>query len=295
LSEEEKIQLKKFVKELWRKYHVKTIRDGDTTLITLNSKAEINLTQEEEAMLEKVVQAVNEYFRTKYGGSVGILWNVDTHQSIIYISCKKWGESDYYCGVAREHADDPDNWTQVPPPPGYPDWLWNFIMQVVHSRTHYYNPDRGTGSAPSETKYYADIAKDKYSSGYKYSAFQNLGYASHFMTDVGNPLHTGKELGQLISPLIHNAYENYVSNNWETGYNFKSIVDNNWYYYPINDPEQAAKSLASYSHQYVDTLYIKIYNNPDNFQNDPDVKNITENCMLETAKWTLGLVKYVRG
>ena len=75
---------------------------------------------------------VNEYFRTNYGGDVGILWNVDTHQSIIYISCRKWGVSDYYAGVARDHADDPDYWTQIPPPPGYPDWLWDFIMQVVH-------------------------------------------------------------------------------------------------------------------------------------------------------------------
>lgn len=90
LTKEEKIELKKFLKELWRKYRVKTIKDGDVTLITLNSKG-LNLTQEEEAMLDKVAQAVNEYFRTNYGGDVGILWNVDTHQSIIYISCRKWG------------------------------------------------------------------------------------------------------------------------------------------------------------------------------------------------------------
>ena len=88
LTEEEKIELKKFVKELWRKYRVKTIKDGYISLITLNSKR-LNLTQEEEAMLDKVAQAVNEYFRANYGGDVGILWNVDIHQSIIYILCRK--------------------------------------------------------------------------------------------------------------------------------------------------------------------------------------------------------------
>ncbi|ADC65374.1 conserved hypothetical protein [Ferroglobus placidus DSM 10642] len=295
LTKEEKIELKKFVKELWKKYRVKTIKDGNITLITLNSKVEINLTQEEEAMLDKVVQAVNEYFRTKYGGVIGILWNVDTHQSIIYISCKKWGESDYYCGVARDHADDPDYWTQVPPPPRYPNWLWDFIMQVVHSWTHYYNPDWGIGSAPSETKYYADTAKNKYSSGYKYSAFQNLGYASHFMTDVGNPLHTGLESWQAVFKDIHYAYEDYVSSNWESGYNFKSVIENNWYYYAINDPEQATKDLASYSHQYDDTIFWTIYWNPDTWQSNSNIKDATENSLLETAKYTLGLVKYVRG
>ena len=91
----------------------------------------------------------------------------------------------------------------------------------------YYNPDWGTGSASSETKYYADIAKSKYSSGHKYSAFQNLGYASHFMTDVGNPLHTEAEGLQVFFSLwmtgerdikyIHTAYENYVTSNWNLG------------------------------------------------------------------------------
>ncbi len=303
LTKEEKIELKKFVKELWRKYHVKTIKDGNTTLITLSSKTGINLTKEEEAMLEKVAQAVNEYFRTKYGGDVGILWNVDTHQSIIYISCKKWGESDYYCGVARDHADDPDYWTQVPPPPGYPDWMWDFIMQVVHSWTHYYNPSYclpngicvPTGSAPSETKYYADIAKNRYSSGYKYSAYTNLGYASHFMTDVGQPLHTGAELRQAAFKWVHYAYEDYVTNNWDSGYNFKSVVEDNWYYYPISDPEQATKDLAGYSHAYVETLFWTIFLNPDTWQSNSTVKQITENSLLETAKYSLGLVKYVRG
>ena len=66
LTKEEKIELKKFMKELWRKYHVKVVKKGNVTLITLNSKAGINLTNEEKVMLEKVAQAMNEYFREKY-------------------------------------------------------------------------------------------------------------------------------------------------------------------------------------------------------------------------------------
>jgi len=276
LTKKEKAELKKFVKELWRKYRVKTIKSGNVTLITLGSKTEINLTKEEEIMLDKITQAVNEYFRAKYSGDVGILWNVDTHQDIIYIACKKGGENEDYCKIARDHAGDPDTWGQ---PPYF----------------HYYNPDYNFGLAPANCDNYAEHAKVDYSAGYYELAFEELGWASHYLTDVGNPLHTGREGDQVLHRWVHTAYENYVSNNWIAGYNFKSIIDNNWYYYQISDPEKAAKSLASYSHQYVDTLYFKIYNNPDNFQNDQDVKNITENCLLETAKWTLGLVKYVRG
>jgi hypothetical protein len=220
---------------------------------------------------------------------VGALWNVDTHQSIIYISCKKWGVSDYYAGVAIEH-DDPDYWTQVLPPPGYPEWFWNFIF---HSWTHYYNPNWSTGSAPSECKSYADAARNGYLGGYWFSVYENLGYASHFMTNVGNPLHSGAELKQWVFKWVHYAYEDYVTSNWNSGYNFKSVIENNWYCCPIGDVERATKDLVGYSHQYLETLFWNIYSNPDTWQSNQTVKSITENCLLETARYTLGLVKYV--
>jgi len=278
LTKEEKIQLKKFVKELWRKYHVKTIKDGNTTLITPSSKT-IKLTQDEEAMLEKIAQAVNEYFREKYSGDsgeVGILWNVDTHQSIIYISCKKWGVDKDYCNISRDHADDPDFWPHLP-------------------SDHYYNPDTGSGSAPYYCWYYAYGARSYYRNGDMYNAFQGLGWSSHFLTDVGNPLHTGREADQALHKWVHTAYEDYVSNNWESGYNFKSVIEDNWYYYAINDPWDATENLASYSHYYLDTLYLTIYNNPDTWQSSTLVRSITEDSLLETAKYALGLVKYVTG
>ncbi len=73
------------------------------------------------------------------------------------------------------------------------------------------------------------------------------------------------------------------------------MVENNWYYYQINDPEQATKDLAGYSHTYVETLFWTIFLNPDTWQSSPTVKQITDKCLLETAKYTLGLVKYVIG
>jgi len=276
LTKKEKAELKEFVKKLWKKYPVKVIKNGRVTLITMSSKAKIDLTKDEEAMLKKIAQAVNEYFRTRYGGEVGILWNADTHQDIIYISCKKWGVNDTYAKIAKDAADDPDQWPHLP-------------------SDHYYNPDTGMGSAPYYCWYYAIGAKSYYELKQYSKAFQGLGWSSHFLTDVGNPLHTGRELDQVLNSWVHYAYENYVSSNWNSGYNFKSVVSGNNYYYSIDDPWDATVNLAKYSHQYVDTLYLKIYNNPDTFKTDKTVKEITENCLLETSKWTLGLVKYVIG
>ena len=301
LTKEEKIELKKFMRELWKKYRVSSIKQGNVISVSVGSRV-VELSEKDEEMLKKIAQAVDEYFRANYNDRAGILWNGGTHQSIIYYSCVKYGELNY-CQIASEHADDPDYWTQVPPPPGYPDWMWNFVMQVVWSWTHYYNPSYclpngicvPTGSAPSEAKYYADRSKDYYLRGYKHLAYENLGYASHFMTDVGNPLHTGAELRQATFKWVHYAYESYVTDNWDSGYRFASIVDYTWDYYPISNPEQATKELAGYSHRYVETLFWTIFIHPDTWQSDSTVKQITENCLHETAKYTNGLVRYMRG
>ena len=65
---------------------------------------------------------------------------------------------------------------------------------------------------------------------------------------------------------IHYDYEDYVEANWDSGYNFKSIVENNNNYYTITDPEQATKDLAGYSNTYLDELYQTIYFNPDTWE-----------------------------
>ena len=72
------------------------------------------------------------------------------------------------------------------------------------------------------------------------------------------------------------------------------VFENNGYYYTITSPSSSTKSLAGYAKQYDETLYYLVYNHRYTFRTDSDVKSITENCLLDTAKYTLGLVKYVR-
>jgi hypothetical protein len=71
-------------------------------------------------------------------------------------------------------------------------------------------------------------------------------------------------------------------------------VYNNNNYYTITDPEQATKDLAGYSNTYLDELYQTIYFNPDTWENDADIRDLTEDVLLRTAKYNLGLVKYMR-
>lgn len=303
LTEKEKVMLKESMKRIWKKYKVVEMRKDDVTVITLLEKSQTTIPKNEEIVLEKIAQTVNEYFKKYRSENVRVKWFTDVHGDMIYIACQKWGIDDELCRIAREHADDPDYWTQIPPPPGYPDWMWDLIMQVLHSWTHYYNPERDWGSAPSEFEKYANKAKSYYSSDADL-AFENLGFASHFLADIGQPLHTGAEARQVTlsvlmtgSPeYIHYAYEGYVSSNWNSGYNFRSYASGVpvHHYAPITDPEQAAKDLASYTHQYADTIVWTIFTNPDDWQNDQNIRNLTQNCIMETTRYLLGLVDYVK-
>ena len=71
----------------------------------------------------------------------------------------------------------------------------------------------GTGYAPAQCENYVNIAGDYYDQPSMYNAYTNLGYSSHFLTDVGNPLHTGMELEQALNSWVHGDYEAYVATN----------------------------------------------------------------------------------
>jgi hypothetical protein len=62
----------------------------------------------------------------------------------------------------------------------------------------------------------------------------------------------------------------------------------------MSNPAQSVKSLASYSNAKLDDLYYAVYNHRYTFESDPAVKEITDDCLLDLAKHTMGLVKYVR-
>ncbi len=303
-SEEEKMVMKEFMEKTWEKYPVNFVKKGkNLTVITFNlENPNVKLTDAENTMLEKVAIVRGKYTNALLADEITTKWAGAQHQDIIKIACTKWGVSSTEAGYAANAADDPDSWPPIYPPTGW-EWLDQFIVGICHSWDHYYNPDLGTGAAPEQCNNYATNAKSYYDNGWYYSAYTTLGYSSHFLTDVGNPMHTGRELNQAYDKYIagtdtHALYESYVWNNWEAGqglgYNFKSVIENNWYYYAVSDSTAATKSLASYSHGYLDTLYWKVANDPVFFKYDTTVRSITETVLTDTAKYSLGLVKYVR-
>lgn len=157
---------------------------------------------------------------------------------------------------------------------------------------HYYNPSVG-GGAPDACSACAGVAKTYYSMGssYRQKAFENLGNASHYLSDVGNPMHTGLSFDTFKKD-PHLKYEQYVDSNWTSGCKYSQYVDNNAGIKSVTDPSQAVKDMAAFSKSYYSQLWGEISNNPNNF-NTTTTRYITAQVLIETAKYNAGLAKYI--
>ncbi|MGA9188399.1 MAG: hypothetical protein WB014_07535 [Methanosarcina sp.] len=129
VSDEEKKEMKKEMKDIWKKYPDK-------------------ITEEDYHTLEKIDKATFEYLNDKYGNSeylndkygnkdIGIQWSVDdtntgTHNKMTYSACRKTGVSINYAQTASDYSDDPDSW--------YTGFWQGY--------NHYYDPVLYTGLCP---------------------------------------------------------------------------------------------------------------------------------------------------
>jgi len=259
----EKNEMKRSMKDIWKRH------PGQ-------------LTEADNVVLEKIAVETNEYLGDKYGtDNVGTRWVATPHKDMAYIAATKAGVGTVYATYAKNAADDPDEWSN---------------SEIWQSLSHYYDPLTLTGLAPYNCNAYAQTAKSEYNVPNFFNAYTNLGYSLHYMSDLGNPLHTGLEAQQALNPnhWVHNNYESYVNSNWASGYNFKSVIEDNNAWYSVTNPSTSAKNLASHSNSHINTLYADIFYYPDTWQTNPEVAAITEHVLLYTAKYNIGLVKYVR-
>lgn len=148
-------------------------------------------------------------------------WDGDTHTKFMHYAALVF-DSDISASnrqIAENAAPEPDSWAPDYVPcllyrnPISCAMMTTFSHEIVQHYTMYYNPDGlgpgiAAGGAPDETQKWADKARDLPNTNtdkYKY-----LGYASHFLTDVGNPEHTGKVAEQIANRPMHDYYEGWV-------------------------------------------------------------------------------------
>ena len=295
ISPEDKAEIKKNLNSLWEKYPVisDTTKGGSGypsyggTIISMKFAPElksIRLSEEENKLLERCQYLLKESYEQNLANVITPKWaGSPTHQRISYYAASK--ESFPNPSTVSSVADDPNLWYDDTPEP---------FRTVVHSINHYYSP-AGIGYAPLNTQYYVSLAENEYDAGSYIQAATDLGYATHFLEDVGNPMHTGKEWDQYYNPWVHSNYENYVGNRWYSG-NYETIVANNNNYYWYTDWALGTRDLAGYTNGYLDTLYTNVYNKGQywDLSQDSSIDTTSENMILRTAKYTNGLALYAR-
>jgi hypothetical protein len=293
---EDILALKEGLMEIWSAYPVVSeTKKGDDgyptyggTITSLKFSSGFNsnmLSMEENAVLEKI-QSFQKDSNDNITGRVGTpKWiGNPSHQQISYWAAYKTSFPNP--STVSSTADDPDLWYDNSPEP---------FKTIFHGLNHYYSP-LGIGGAPQNTADYVAIAENEYDQGSTHyvQAATNLGYASHFLEDVGNPMHTGREWDQYNNPWVHSKYETYVGNRWYSGFEYVVSGNNNYIY--TTDWVQGTKDLAGYSNGYLDTLYTQVYNKGSSWDlsQDSTIDAITNNVVLLTEKYTNGLAYYAR-
>ena len=290
VPEKQKNRWKHLLEDLWEKYPIRI--DNNVIKFDFSSKKGkkvITLTKDEEKILGELSDAIAEKMSTDEStvSTTEIImpqWAIAQHNAIIYSAATQEGVPDYYAHIAGDSSGIPDK-------VGFP------IQQV----THYFNPDLLTGLAPVGCQMYADNALNAYRNRHWDDAFTQLGYSSHFLADVGNPMHTGAELTQGITTALsldmHGAYETYVDNNWQNM--FASSVSNSGYALVTSAPYQSTTQMAKYSHQYLPELIVRIYLNwvrnggTFDLNQDARINFITSDCLTMDTRYMRGLVRYL--
>jgi len=302
-SKEEKTAWRSSLEELWKKYPVRAVKTEDGLALTIvPEKSGVRLAVSENSALRELDEEIGRAMASSMDGEVGVRWNADTHGRIIKAACVHNSVNETNAGIAGGHASDPDWW--------YEGSDLEIILQRCYN--HGYVPPtplppipgvpEGFGRAPENCQKNATDAATAYYNNHLTEAFTSLGHSSHFMTDIGNPMHTGQLFVQgsltVMGWNIHGAYENYTQNNWET-LGFGELVDNTVETEVFSNPDYSTRLLGWKTQWVRDPLILLVtlnyltHGGEFHLEESPAIREITLWTLGETTKHTNGLVYYV--
>jgi hypothetical protein len=321
VSKNKKSQWTRFMMKVWMKYPVKYIKkDGSSRLVPGGKFSKFSLTKQEGSTFREIeLYIANDMNKespstssTAPSSQIMPQWAPDDHYNFVGIVLRKDGIPSDFIIIGENSAKVPDDKSNY--------WDDRTPIPYSHQINHGYVPTSIplTGLAPSNTGENASYAKTNFQLHHYVTAFENLGYASHFMQDLGNPYHT--PMVQII-PLIfiddplfssvvgsyeklHNKYEEFLTTHWahplQSGETFESIAYSVNDYTIITDPEAAAKNLALTSWAENPLLVYACFwhhlmNGNYEFEGNPVITSITKDRVIQTEKNTWGLVRYVTG
>lgn len=329
ISSEEKERMKADLEDLWARYPDEITEEDYPRIREITSAIEKYV---DETYFKKYISERNKTSSPKWYGS--------THGDLIYYACMRVLNNQTFANNAKIHADDPDengfDHCVFIYKSGNITLIYNASDSFSRHYNHIYNPTLNItvgsqlyyGGAAGECAKYSNNSLNEYSTGQYSSSSTYLGYASHYISDIGNPMHTGNLANQLLDSLdaiyenimmgnypilswnnfwndflsytymcsidtSHIVYENYVDDNWSVGYAYRDYVSNNTYSIYISNPEQSVIELSDESNSYLDDLWDAVHSNPQTFGSNPDVRFITTHMIQKTARYNVGLVQYI--
>lgn len=231
------------------------------------------------------------------------------HKNFTYVCAKKLGLSEERAIIMRDASVMPDVY-QVGIENGFnqqwshafiltktwwgAQWLWGDADDDFHD-----NLDGDSGESESPEGYNGKWAGYYYAQGNRELGDWYVGYACHFMEDVGIVLHT--TFPDFNLAVHHGDFEDWIDANWNSGHNFSEVVESveASEYYSFSDPKRAINQAAKASNWYYSAHGKKAWEAYANSGYPIASGSANNTCVYytrlmleETTKWTGAAIKY---
>jgi hypothetical protein len=319
VSQEKRTEWKQFMKRTWERYPVRYEETSSGARLGAGKTSRgYSLTIRENETFREIERYIAEDMDMIHGNSFVVQFAGKTHSELMINALNKENLKDsYYQKIAEDSSQAPDDWYVNDPIPGQQQYNHGFVPIGINiEEIPSLDPTRvitGIGMAPDNAARYAQLSRKAFAERNYDGAFENMGYASHFISDLGNPYHTPNAhiiplqfidlpLSFVVLPNIqmlcdyktlHDAYEDYANQHLGDFGDTDVSVD-------LLDPLQASKlhgSLSwgmSYPLIYQCYWHFVISRNLD-FASSQGISMITRERITSTAMMNRGLVRFVTG
>ena len=293
-----------FLEQMWMKYPVRYVKT-DNTSSKIIPGSRISLSSRENATFREIERYIAEDMDSFTSDQIAPMWSFgqgSTHENIMQYS---FSDSNGIPGalesIAIQGASTPDSWC---------DHDSNPVCQQIN---HGFVPPF-IGLAPTNFGIWANEGRRNFTAHRYVWAFQNMGWADHFIGDLGQPYHTPNSylipLEEIDSPyseivfpnsqmiinyhFLHDQYEIWANGQWNL------IYLGNTGTYSFSDPTSAGNVHGSnswvlnYPLVYACYWHFIDYHNTD-FTSNRAIVAITQDRIGESVKYSRGLVQYITG
>ncbi|WP_167879987.1 hypothetical protein [Halorhabdus rudnickae] len=226
--------------------------------------------------------------------------NYDGHNYLSRWAGKNMNIDDELSETLSNNAPKPDDWPYDFPPGTIPQKFDGTPTgeDLAQSYAHAWNPLTKIGHADHFLDERMNNAVDHAEESTE--RYQEVGYAMHFLQDLGNPLHTNMFEEQLRNRWVHFKYERKVADYLEDGHIMTRNIENIEQYNPVPDPlpwegskwGEHGHQLATFSANYAsDFLTIIIeHEGEDPLANSNALVTDTQKVLEKTTKYSMGLI-----